>query len=116
MLSCLNDYCLSWGLTINYEKLKIMHFKPRSTKQTVSILRCENNEMELVKQYKYLGLIFTEFLDLLTMAKTVAKSASRAILRIMLSEECHLSATQDAMMLWKLLVNIYIYCTQIIVF
>ena len=26
-----------------------------------------------------LGLIFTEFLDLLTMAKTVAKSASRAL-------------------------------------
>ena len=79
MLSCLNDYCLSWGLTINFEKSKIMHFRPRSTKQTVSILRCGNNEMELVKQYKYLGLIFTEFLDLLTMAKTVAKSASRAL-------------------------------------
>ena len=35
--------------------------------------------MELVKQYKYLGLFFTEFLDLLTMAKTVANSASRAL-------------------------------------
>ena len=79
MLCCLNDYCLSWGLTINFEKSKIMHFRPRSTKQTVLILRCGNNEMELVKQYKYLGLIFTEFLDLLTMAKTVAKSASRAL-------------------------------------
>ena len=79
MLCCHNDYCLSWGLTINFEKSKIMHFRPRSTKQTVTILRCGNNEMELVKQYKYLGLIFTEFLDLLTMAKTVAKSASRAL-------------------------------------
>ena len=56
-----------------------MHFRPRSIKQTVSILGCGNNEMELLKQYKYLGLIFTEFLDLLTMAKTVAKSASRAL-------------------------------------
>ena len=45
MLCCLNDYCLSWGLTINFEKSKIMHFRPRSTKQTVSILRCGNNEM-----------------------------------------------------------------------
>ena len=58
MLSCLNDYCLSWGLTINFEKLKIMLFRPRSTKQTVSILRCGNNEMELVKQYKYLEFNF----------------------------------------------------------
>ena len=51
-----------------------MHLRPRSTMQTVSILRCGNSEMELVKQYKYLGLIFTEFLALLTMAKTVAKT------------------------------------------
>ena len=77
MLSCPNDYCNSWDLTINFEKKK--HFRPTSTKQTVSILRCGNNKMELVKQYKYLGLIFTEFLDLLVMAKTVARSASRAL-------------------------------------
>ena len=58
---------------------KNRHFRPRSTKQTVSILRCGNNEMELVKQYTYLGLIFTEFLDFLTMTKTVAKSDCRAL-------------------------------------
>ena len=63
-----------------------MHFRPRSTKQTVSILRCGNNEMKLVKQYKYLSLIFTKFLDLLTMANTVAKFASRA-LRLLISKD-----------------------------
>ena len=60
--------------------------------------------MELVKQYKYLGLIFTEFLDLLTMAKTVAKSASRALGLLISKDKAFggmpLSATQDAMMLW----------------
>ena len=35
--------------------------------------------MLYVSQYKYLGLILTEHLDFLEMAKSVAKSASRAL-------------------------------------
>ena len=38
-----------------------------------------NNKMEYVISYQYLGLLLTEFLDFHLMAKAVAKSANRAL-------------------------------------
>ena len=28
MLKCLNDWCKQWGLVINFEKSKIVYFRP----------------------------------------------------------------------------------------
>ena len=30
MLKCLSDWCKQWGLVINFEKSKIVHFRPFS--------------------------------------------------------------------------------------
>ena len=40
---------------------------------------CDDVTLEIISQYKYLGLMLTEHLDYLQMTKFVAKSASRAL-------------------------------------
>ncbi len=39
---------------------------------------CGNNQLQIVDEYQYLGLIFTEFLSYDDMARSVAQSATRA--------------------------------------
>ncbi len=40
---------------------------------------CENNQLQIVDKYRYLGLIFTEYSSYDAMAKSVAQSATRAL-------------------------------------
>jgi len=79
MLDQLYGYCQTWGLMINYDKSKIVHFRPKSFQCTEFQFTCGDISISRVTQYKYLGLIFTEYLDFLIMTKMVAQSASRAL-------------------------------------
>ena len=78
MLDYLGKWCETWGLTINFNKSKVMHFRALSQQRTEYILKCGSSSIDLTHQYKYLGVLFTEHLDLMQMAKIVAQSASRA--------------------------------------
>lgn len=66
-------------MTVNAMKSKIMHFRTQSKQCTDVRFVCGNNELEIVKQYVYLGLVITEFIDYAAMAKHVANSAGRAL-------------------------------------
>ena len=79
MLVMLGVWFSTWGLTINGNKSKVMHFSSQSVDKTVFPFTCRDETLEIVSQYKYLGLILKEHLDFLEMAKSVAKSASRAL-------------------------------------
>ena len=79
MLDCLNKWCRTWGLIINFDKSKAVHFKAVSSARIKFNFVCGNSSLELVDQYKYLRIVFTEHLDLLQMSKIVAQSASRAL-------------------------------------
>ncbi len=52
---------------VNISKPNVVHFGivPRSNYQ----FSCGNNDIETIDKYKYLGLMFTEFLDFTEMAK-----------------------------------------------
>ena len=63
MLHRLNLWCARWFLTINTDKFKVMHFRPPSIERTVHAFKCGMSTLEIVSQYKYLGLILTEHLD-----------------------------------------------------
>jgi exonuclease III len=56
-LDNLTRYCDTWGLNINTNKTKIIVFSPR---QTISsyIFTTGGNPLEIVNEYKYLGVIF----------------------------------------------------------
>ena len=73
MLVMLGEWC------INGNKSKVMHFRSQSDDETVFPFTCRDETLEIVSQYKYLGLIPTEHLDFLEMAKSVANSASGAL-------------------------------------
>ena len=79
MLDCLDQWCITWGLTINYLKSKALHVRAASAPRTEYNFVCGNSPLELTDQYKYLGVIFTEHLDFMQMSKVVAQSASRAL-------------------------------------
>ena len=79
MLDCLNTWCSRWGLTVNPKKTKVMHFKPKGRNRTNFQFACGNDLIELTERYKYLGLWFSENLDLQFMAEQVAASAHRAL-------------------------------------
>ena len=79
MLNCLYTWCSTWGLTINFTKSKAMHFRRCSSARTDFMFECGTDSLDFVSQYKYLGVMLNENLDLSVMLKAVAKSASRAL-------------------------------------
>ena len=56
-----------------------MHFRALSQQRTENIFKCGSSSIDLIHQYKYLAVLFTEHLDLMQMAKMVEQSASRAL-------------------------------------
>ena len=79
MLYTLGEWCSKWGVTVNGNKSKVMHFRSQNVDKTGFLFICDDVIFETIIQYKYLGLILTEHLDYLQMTKFVAKSASRAL-------------------------------------
>ena len=69
-------------MTINEEKSNVIHFRPNSFNRTENIFTCGDKRLKIVDRYKYLGLLITEHLNYEEMAKHVAKSASRKIVKI----------------------------------
>ena len=57
---CMGTYCTQWGLSINASKSKIIHFRCSSQQLTNFNVVCKGSELEMVAQYKYLGLIFED--------------------------------------------------------
>ncbi len=56
-----------------------MHFKKKGGKITAYPFKCGSDSIDVVSKYKYLGLWFTDNLDLQYMAEQVATSAQRAL-------------------------------------
>ena len=76
MLDYLGKWCETWGLTINFIKSKVMHFRALSQQITEYNFKCSSYRIDLIHQYKYLGALFTDHLDLMQMAIIVAQLTS----------------------------------------
>ena len=79
MLTTLGNWCSKWELNINCDKTKVLHYRTPSTPRTAFNFTCMNNDIQCVDKNKYLGICFTEFLDMDFMISEVAKSAHRAL-------------------------------------
>ena len=78
-LKVLYEWCTKWGMKVNTDKTKIVHFQNQSVPKTQLTFMFDAKDVGCVHQYKYLGLLFTEHLDYNLTAKYVAKAASRAL-------------------------------------
>ena len=79
IVNCLASWCNAWGLTINFNKSKMVHFRAPSVHRSEVEIECGVSKLEFVDSYKYLGVLFTKHLDYNLMTKMVAQSASRAL-------------------------------------
>ena len=79
LLDIISEWCNDNKIHINRDKSKVVRFRIPSTPLSKHIFKCDNNEVNYVSSYQFLGLLFTEYLDYGIMAKTVAQSASRAL-------------------------------------
>ena len=73
-LNTYSEYCNEWRLTINVDKSKVMVFsKGRQTEYNFQI---NNNDIEVDKEFKYLGVLFSRsdrFLPLKSISQTKPK-------------------------------------------
>ena len=66
-------------MVCNQSKSNVIHFRQPSKPKTCFNFTCGNFDIDTVTKYKYLGLWFSEHLDLSVMAKALQDSASRAL-------------------------------------
>ena len=79
MLDCTNEWCKKWKMFVNKDKTKIVHFRNKRKPQTMYKFLFDESELEIVSQYKYLGIILTEHLDFNGTADVLAGGAGRAL-------------------------------------
>ena len=78
MLSVLLDWCTRWRLVLNVNKTKIIHFRNRRKQVTCTHFLYNDKEIEIVKNYKYLGLMMDEFLTFDEGINTLNEAGGRA--------------------------------------
>ncbi len=61
-------------MVINENKTQVMHFRPSCIKCTEHTFTCGRAQIQVVDKYRYLGLVFNEFMDMSQMAKVVAQA------------------------------------------
>jgi len=79
MLHKVSEWCAKWRLSINEEKTKVIHFRPKACIRTDFRFMCLGKPVEAVDSYKYLGLLLNEHLDMQKIAQAISKSAHRAL-------------------------------------
>ena len=59
MIDSLHKYCLQWCLKLNLNKSKIVVFRKGGRLRSDLCWKYGNNVIEIVNEYKYLGVILT---------------------------------------------------------
>jgi hypothetical protein len=88
MLKVLNEWCMSWDVTVNMDKSQIVHFRQAKMPVTQFDFKVNDVLIKKVDKYKYLGLIFDYKMDYNVTAKAVAQSANRALGLLIAKSKC----------------------------
>ena len=75
-------------MNINSTKTKIVHYRNKSANKTRYPFHCGDHKIAVCDKYKYLGLWFSEHLDLSYMARQVAASAHRSLGLLIAKSKC----------------------------
>ena len=77
-LNTFEDYCSEWKLIVNIEKTKLVIFCQRKINANLKFM-FNRQEIEIVKEYKYLGILLGQSVSFLTTKKFIAEQASKAM-------------------------------------
>ena len=79
LLDCLTKWCAKWRLSINNAKSGVVHFrKPRVNKTTFNF-QLGGKQVDVVTEYKYLGVVLDEHLTYKPATKLLANAGGRAL-------------------------------------
>ena len=81
-LDNLDKYCKTWKLTVNTDKTKVLVFGKRKFKSTFAF-KFNDNELEIVDNFKYLGIILKFNGNFDICRKTLKDQATRAMFSIL---------------------------------
>ena len=79
LLDAVSTWYNTWGVKVNSNKSKVVHFRGTHIPVSDFIFRCGQEVLETVRDYKYLCLLINEFLNFTYTSQAVAKSANRAL-------------------------------------
>ena len=79
LISKLQMWCLSNGITVNINKTKVVHFRAQRRQRSDHVFTYEDRPLEYCNEYKYLGVWFNEQLKTTTMLKHVSLAGKRAL-------------------------------------
>jgi exonuclease III len=77
-LSKVSTYCQEWGLSINCKKTKVMVFSRSGKKPCMGSFAINDQHIEVVKEYKYLGVVLTSNGNFNAAQSQLAKKATKA--------------------------------------
>jgi hypothetical protein len=82
-LDSLYSYCCRWNLTVNVDKTKIMVFRKGGRLDNNSKWFFNNQEIEIVGSFNYLGVVFTSGGSFMQATKTLAGKGLRSLHALM---------------------------------
>ena len=87
-LNIFHDYCLAWKLKVNIDKTKIVCFTNGRLPQNLQFTY-SNSEIEIVKEFNYLGLLLTKTGNFKRAIKTLADKGTKAMYEILKRGKFH---------------------------
>lgn len=100
IIDVISNFCKKWGLKINLDKTKIMVFRNGGPLRQNKKWFLDGTQIEVINQYKYLGMIFTPKLIWTACQKTLAAQARKAVFLIRRYD--HACNSMPVKTLWKL--------------
>ena len=79
MLDFVHRWCNKWRMAVNIDKTQIVHFRRPKDNRTNNKFTLGDEQLETTPCYKYLGVMFDEYLTFETNASVLAESAGRAL-------------------------------------
>ena len=79
MIDLVYNWCHQWGMSLNTDKSKIVHYRKKSMERSRYNFHYGNAELSYCSEYKYLGCTLNEYLDYTDTADVLSKAGGRAL-------------------------------------
>ncbi len=89
MLDKMYEWCMKWRLKVNITKSQVVHFRKPRQKCTEFNFQYGGIKMDIVNEYKYLGVTLDEHMKFSQCSKLLADSGGRALSAIISKFKCY---------------------------